>query len=112
MLIETPKIPHLLQRIQWIMNPVEYMEGNTKQYPDIFEGKVVGYGGSLVFVNHPQAIQEILTNSRNKLSAPGEFNDFLKPFIGSHSMVTLGGNPHKKRRKLLMPSFHGDRMSN
>ncbi|MCJ8282137.1 MAG: cytochrome P450 [Rivularia sp. ALOHA_DT_140] len=57
MLIETPKIPHLLQRIQWIMNPVEYMEGNTKQYPDIFEGKVVGYGGSLVFVNHPQGIQ-------------------------------------------------------
>jgi len=36
MLIETPKIPHLLQRIQWIMNPVEYMEGNTKQYPDNF----------------------------------------------------------------------------
>lgn len=112
MLIKTPKIPHLLQKIQWIINPVEYMEGNTKKYPDIFEGKVVGYGGSLVFVNHPQGIQEILTNSRNKLSAPGEFNDFLKPFIGSHSMVTLGGNAHKKRRKLLMPSFHGDRMSN
>lgn len=102
----------LLQQIQWVADPVGYMETAVRKYPDIFTAKIVGFGGSIVFVNEPQAIQQILTNDRKQFSAPGELNGILKPILGDASVIMLDGDRHKKRRQLVMPSFHGSRMQN
>lgn len=102
----------LLQQIQWVADPVGYMEKAVRKYPDIFTAKIVGFGGSIVFVNEPQAIQQILTNDRKQFSAPGELNGILKPILGDASVIMLDGDRHKKRRQLVMPSFHGSRMQN
>jgi cytochrome P450 len=102
----------LLQQIQWVADPVGYMETAARQYPDIFTAKIVGFGSSIVFVNEPQAIQQILTNDRKQYSAPGELNGILKPILGDASVIMLDGDRHKKRRQLVMPSFHGSRMQN
>lgn len=102
----------LLQQIQWVADPVGYMETSARKYPDIFSAKIIGFGDSIVFVNEPQAIQQILTNDRKQFSAPGELNGILKPIIGDASVIMLGGDRHKKRRQLVMPSFHGSRMQN
>ena len=106
-LISTPPI---VQRFRWIADPVGYMETAAQKYPDIFTAQIIGFGGTLVFVNHPQAIQEILTNDRKKFTSPGESSKILQPLLGDYSVVMLDGNRHKRRRQLLMPSFHGDRM--
>lgn len=98
------------QRLQWIADPVGYMETATQEYPDIFTARVVGFGNDLVFVHHPQALQEILTNDRKKLFASGEENKILTPLVGDFSVMMLDGDRHRKRRQLVMPSFHGDRM--
>jgi len=110
MTIKGPKTPDIFQKIQWVINPVGYMEESVKKYPDMFAGKIVGFGNSEVFVNHPRGIQEILTNDRKKFTAPGEFNGILKPLVGDYSLLTLSGDRHKNQRKLIMPPFHGDRM--
>ncbi len=102
--------PRFLQRLQWIFDPVGYMESAAQQYPDMFTAEVIGFGGTLVFVNHPQAIQEILTNDRKKFTAPGEENKILQPLVGDYSLFMLEGDRHKRQRQLMMPSFHGDRM--
>ncbi len=102
----------LLQQIQWVADPVGYMETAAQKYPDIFTATVVGFGNSLVFVNEPQAIQQILTNDRKQFSAPGELNQLLKPILGNSSVMMLDGDRHKKRRQLVMPAFHGSRMQN
>ncbi len=86
------------------------MESCAKTYPDIFSAGVIGFGNHLVFVNHPQAIQEILTNDRKLFSAPGELNQILAPAVGNYSIFMLDGDRHRRRRQLLMPPFHGDRM--
>ncbi|BBD57962.1 cytochrome P450 [Nostoc sp. HK-01] len=104
------KTPSFIQKLEWVVDPMGYMERAAQQYPDIFTAEIVGFGDTLVFVNHPQAIQEILTNERKKFVAVGELNKVLQPLLGDHSIIMLGGNPHKKRRQLLMPNFHGDRM--
>ena len=102
----------LLQQIQWVADPVGYMETASRQYPDIFTAKIVGFGSSIVFVNEPQAIQQILTNDRKQFSAPGELNAILAPILGHSGIIMLDGDRHKKRRQLIMPSFHGSRMQN
>ncbi|BAY92552.1 MULTISPECIES: cytochrome P450 [unclassified Tolypothrix] len=104
------KKPPFLQRIQWVADPVGYMESAAQQYPDLFTARIIGFGNNIVFVNHPQGLQEILTNDRKKFLAIGKENKLLQPLLGDYSIVMLDGDRHRKRRQLVMPSFHGDRM--
>ncbi|GAP96292.1 cytochrome P450 [Leptolyngbya sp. NIES-2104] len=101
--------PLLLQEWQWVADPVGYMENAAKQHPDMFSAGLLS-GRHLVFVNHPQAIQEVLTSDRKRFIAPGESNRILSPLIGDASVIMLDGDRHKRRRQLLMPPFHGERM--
>ncbi len=103
-------ISPFLQKLQWIFDPVGYMENAAHQYPDIFSASIVGFADSFIFVQNPQALQQILTNDRKQFSAPGYLNQILQPLVGNYSILMLEGNRHKRERKLLMPSFHGDRM--
>ncbi|MDZ8025030.1 MAG: cytochrome P450 [Nostoc sp. DedQUE11] len=104
------KTPSVLQKLQWVIDPIGYMEKAAQQYPDIFTGRIVGFGDTVVFVNHPQAIQEILTNDRKKFVAVGEANRIVAPLIGERSLFLKEGIPHKQKRQLMMPAFHGERM--
>jgi unspecific monooxygenase len=106
----TLNTPSFLQKLQWVINPVGYMEKAAQQYPDIFTAEIVGFGDTLVVVNNPQAIQEILTNDRKKYVAVGEENKILQPVIGDYSIMMLEGERHKRRRQILMPPFHGERL--
>jgi cytochrome P450 family 110 len=115
--VPTPfKTPAWRQQIKWVGDPTGYMETAASVSPDIFKAEVVGFGGGLVFVNHPQAIQDILTRdtaigSRTPIySAPGDLNRILSPIVGNASVMMLDGDRHRRRRQLVMPPFHGDRM--
>lgn len=100
-----------LQRVQWIFDPVAYLESTHEQFPDIFLGTGLGYDGKIVIVSHPDAIQYILTNDRKVFSAPGELNLILEPLVGEQSIITLSDERHKRHRQLLMPPFHGERLT-
>ncbi|MEA5625450.1 cytochrome P450 [Nostoc sp. UHCC 0251] len=104
------KTPSLLQKIQWVINPVRFMENADQQYPDIFTAEGIGFGDNVVFVNHPQAIKEILTNDKKKFFAVAEANRIAKPLVGEYSVFLLEGDLHKQRRQLVMPAFHGEQM--
>ncbi|WP_341526666.1 cytochrome P450 [Nostoc sp. UHCC 0302] len=106
------KTPSLVQRLHWVTDPVGYMETAAQQYPDIFTAKIIGFGDTVIFVNHPQANQEILTNDRKKFASVGDLNIILEPLLGKSSVLMLEGNSHKRQRQLVMPAFHGERMRN
>ncbi|MBD2433835.1 MULTISPECIES: cytochrome P450 [Fischerella] len=103
-------IPSFLQKLHWAIDPVRYFERAAQQYSDIFTAQIVGFGDTVVFIAHPQAIQEIFTNDRKKFVAAGELNRIMQPLLGENSLLSLDSNSHKRRRQLLMPSFHGERI--
>jgi cytochrome P450 len=105
-----PKTPRFVQLIQWISDPLTYLDKCAKQYGDIFTAQLGNMGEPLVMINHPQAVQEMLNS--NALHAPGSLNSILKPMLGEQSMFILSGERHKRSRQLLMPPFHGERMRN
>ncbi|MDJ0724898.1 MAG: cytochrome P450, partial [Prochloraceae cyanobacterium] len=109
-IIPSLNYPKFLQRLRWIFDPVGYMESAAKQFPDIFDAKVLGFGNNVVFVQEPQANQKVLTNDRKIFKASGDQNKTLIPIVGSSSLFLLNGDRHKRERKLLMPPFHGDRI--
>ena len=104
-----PKTPSFLQLLQWIADPIGYMEANARRYGDIFTAPI-GDFHRMVFVSNPQAIQKILTNDTKQFTAPGELNRILQPLLGDYSVIMVDGDRHKRQRQLLMPPFHGERM--
>ena len=104
------KAPPLVQTLRWVASPVRYLEIVAQDHPDIFVARLVDFADKMVFVHHPQAIQQILTNDIKQFSAPGESNAILQPLVGDYSVFTLSGTRHRRSRKLLLPPFHGERM--
>jgi len=102
-----PKTPRFVQLIQWISDPMTFLDKCAKQYGDIFTAQI---GVPVVMINHPQAVQEMLNS--NAFHAPGKANHILKPIVGEQSIVMFSGERHKRSRQLLMPPFHGERMRN
>lgn len=102
------KLPHLIQELHWIANPISYMETCAKQYGDIFSAFINGRDEPLILVSNPEALQQLLTD--DAFYAPGFANQILAPLTGYKAITMLDGDRHKRERKLLMPSFHGDRM--
>lgn len=106
-----PKTPTFVQRLQWVIDPVGYMEKTHEHYPDLFMARVVGFGDNVIFVSHPQGIQQILTSDRKQFSSPGKkTNGILQPIIGDRSVNMIEGESHKQRRQLIVPPFHGERL--
>lgn len=109
--IKKPKGFSALRRLEWILDPVTYLERTKAHTPDFFEEDSLGFGnGPVVITSHPEAMQYILSRDRKTFSAPGEFNRILEPLIGSASVIMLSGDRHKERRQLVTPAFHGERL--
>ena len=102
--------PAPLQLIQWIADPVGYMKTASERYGDVFTAKIGLNVGDLVFINHPEGIQQLLSQDRQEFSAPGSVNQSLLPLVGDYSVIMLDGDRHRQKRQLLLPPFHGDRM--
>ncbi len=106
-----PKTLPLIQRVQWLIKPLQFLENSAQRYGDIFSAPVGPRSKQIVFISNPKAIQEILTSDPKDLDAGQPPNSQAKPgFFGRYSIAGLSGEPHKRQRKLLMPSFHGERM--
>ena len=100
-----------LRRLEWILDPVSYLERTKTHTPDFFIEDSLGFGvGPVVITSHPEAMQYVLTRDRKTFSAPGEFNRILEPLIGGASVIMLSGDRHKERRQLITPAFHGERL--
>lgn len=105
-----PQTPALLQMIEWIARPMQFMEDCAKRYGDIFTARVLTGFNQAVLVSNPQALQEILTGDTKQFEAPGEANQIFEPLLGKQSLIALSGASHRRQRQLMMPPFHGERM--
>ncbi|MEB3355913.1 MAG: cytochrome P450 [Synechococcales bacterium] len=111
--VPVSNVPLLAQMLRWILDPTGFLETSFRQHGDLFRADVAfGDVKPLVFVNHPEAIQTILTQDNGRtFTAPGEANEIAKPLLGANSMILLSGEAHRQRRQLVMPPFHGDRLT-
>jgi unspecific monooxygenase len=99
----------LRQMIQWITQPLEFLETYAQQYGDIFTAPVGPGSAPLVLISSPQAIQEIFSTDPKQLDS-GEAAGIRLPLLGQQSLLALDGERHRRQRKLLTPPFHGERM--
>jgi cytochrome P450 len=105
------KSPPLVQMVQWIADPIGYMETAAQRYGDIFTTQMGWSLGPQVFVSNPQAIGQIFMGEPKQFSPFNElFKNYAKPFFGENSLLRMEGQSYRRQRQLLMPPFHGERM--
>jgi len=64
-----------------------------------------------VLINDPAVLQELMIRDGSRaLSAPGHLNSLLAQVVGERSILMLEPAPHRARRRLLTPPFHGERL--
>jgi cytochrome P450 len=93
--------------LKFILQPIDYMEDYYQQFGDFWA--IGNPEKPFVYVNHPQAIQEIFKAKPDAFRS-GQGNGVLKYLLGEHSLTLLDGSPHQRQRKLLMPPFHGEKL--
>jgi cytochrome P450 len=92
---------------RFAVRPYETLRDMRARYGDPFFATALN--GKLVLTAEPELIKEVFANRDPDLF--GVFaTDATTPLLGTHSLLTMFGEPHRRERKLLMPSFHGERM--
>ena len=103
-----PRIPSPLATYRLIKTPYQLLESVHREFGDTFTLNLMR-PGRVVFVSHPDKVQSVFTTLSRKLVA-GQTNSFLSPFLGENSVLLLDGPRHSRQRRLILPSFHGERM--
>ncbi len=93
---------------EWIARPIQFLERASQRYGDVFTVRFPI--GTVVFIADPAVIKQVFTGDPDTFHA-GEANATpLEPLMGRNSVLLLDGKEHMRQRKLMLPSFHGERM--
>jgi cytochrome P450 len=103
-----PSAPRALQTARLIGRPVPFFEACRKRYGEPFRAKIARIGEA-TFISDPPSMKRLFGADRENTIAPGR-NAALAPILGPRSVLVLEGEEHLQRRKLMLPSFHGERM--
>lgn len=103
-----PRLPRHLLGAQWLLREHRVLERCHRRYGEVFSLKMWPIG-LLVVVCDPTEIKRIFTGDPEVLQA-GEGNAVAEPVAGPESVLMLDGKRHLHTRKLMLPSFHGERI--
>jgi cytochrome P450 len=103
-----PRMPVLLQMIGNWSRPTAFLERARRRHGKRFTVRFLGQG-PIVMISDPDEIKQVFQAPPDVLH-PGEGARILEPVVGPHSVILLDEGPHLEQRKLLLPSFHGEKM--
>jgi cytochrome P450 len=103
-----PTLAPALQTVRWIRKPFDLMDECQARFGDTFTLRLAPFG-AMVFFSDPEAVKDIFALGPDEGHA-GKANFVLRPFVGNHSLLVLDGAEHLRQRKMMLPSFHGERM--
>jgi cytochrome P450 len=102
-----PALSRQRQVLAWIFRPEALMERARRERGDVFTVHLPL--GPIVAVGDPRLIKDVFTGDPDVLRA-GEGNRPLEPVVGPDSLLLLDGTRHLRRRRLVLPPFHGERL--
>lgn len=103
-----PRLPPLVQSAAWVYQPIRFLTACQRKFGDTFTMQLAGLP-PLVILSKPSDIKQVFTGDPEIFHA-GSANIVLKPILGRSSLLLLDGERHMRERRLMMPSFHGERM--
>jgi cytochrome P450 family 135 len=103
-----PRLPPVIQAVAWARRPLPFLERCQRQFGDTFTIRV-RHAGTWVILADPDDVKAVFTADHSVLGV-GLANSVLGPLLGPRSVMLLEEPEHVRRRKLMLPPFHGERM--
>jgi len=105
-------LPAMVQQLRMILDPIGFLELCFREDPGLRRVRfAANVAAEVILANDPQALQEIFSRDGGRgMSAPGELNGMLTQLVGQDSIILQSGAAHRRRRQLLTPPFHGERL--
>ncbi|HEY4122868.1 MAG TPA: cytochrome P450 [Byssovorax sp.] len=101
--------PALLALGHWLVDPLGSLDYGVRTFGDVYAVNNPLFGREVV-VSHPELVRQIFIGDPDVYRA-GEANAALGLIVGDRSVLLLDGARHHRERRLLTPSFHGERMT-
>lgn len=95
------------QTMRYGLDPEGFFAAGQQRHGDVFTVRVLAE--TWVVVADPAGVKEVFSHGPEDLNS-GEPNFALRPLIGTRNVLLLDGEEHLRRRRLVLPPFHGDRM--
>ena len=99
-----PRLPRALQAVGWTQRPLPWLEKCHRRYGDAFTLRIRHYGDWVILAD-PDDVKKVFTAGR--AVGVDVANPLLGPLLGPRSVMLLEEPEHMTRRKLMLPSFHG-----
>jgi cytochrome P450 family 135 len=104
-------MPSAVQALGWSSRPLPFLERCAHRYGDTFTLRV-RRGNPWVILTRPEDVKVVFTADAETVAASAvEASPTLGPLLGPRSVMLLEEPEHMAHRKLMLPSFHGERMS-
>jgi cytochrome P450 len=103
-----PRTPSVLQWLEYGFFPNSLFTRAQRRFGDTFTVRIIGE--EFVILADPADIKEVFTGDPNLLYS-GEANEALRSIIGRRNVLLLDGPEHLRRRRLVLPPFHGERLA-
>ena len=101
-------LPKVAQTARFMVRPLPFLERWRRRLGETFGARLLG-PGEIYFISDPDSIKRLFAADRINTIAPGrEF--VLQPLLGTGSLLLQHDDEHLRRRKLMLPPFHGERM--
>ncbi|OJF13477.1 cytochrome P450 [Couchioplanes caeruleus] len=102
-----PTAPQFVQALQALAAPRRGMHRLRDRYGDAFTVNVPPYGRALV-ISDPAEVRQLFLAGSDAADKPDRN---LGHVLGPGSLFALMGEEHRRQRKLLVPPFHGRRLT-
>src|SRR5918999_2059768 len=103
-----PRMPRPVQTAIWARGAQWMLAQCRRRFGDTFRLDIA-YEGTWILLSNPEDVRRVFTGDPKVLHA-GEANGILRPVLGDNSVLLLDDDAHMEQRKLMLPSFHGERM--
>jgi cytochrome P450 len=97
-----------VQTLGFIFAPPRFIDACRRRYGDVVTFRTL-FDPQFVMVFEPGLVKRVFQGPHHQLNA-GEANAPLGPVLGERSVLLLDGDEHLRQRRLMLPSFHGERM--
>lgn len=100
-------LPRALDNLRFNVRQTEYLFRARRELGDTFGLTMRSFGDSAVVISHPDHVKTLFTSDVSLAPAMGGDSP-LAPIVGPKSMFVANGPRHMRKRRLLLPPFHGE----
>jgi cytochrome P450 len=101
-------VHHALQTARFLRRPLPFLFAGQRALGETFAFDVVARDRDPIhLISHPDHVKSLFTAPMELVPSMAAESP-LRPILGPGSVLTANGPTHMRRRKFLLPPFHGD----